>query len=338
MADDPIQRAAKRSRHAEDVDLHEVADWEPRSLLDHVLVFTYRDVSKGVVLAMAIIILLFMLVVTGLGAVVNPVVSLLVVLSAVPALLIAYAVWRLDVTASEPLSIMAVTFLLAVLFAGFAAVLNSIGAMVLTPELDAAGLTIGSILFFLLVVGPVEEGVKLLAVRLYAYTHEEFDAVIVGAVYGGVAGLGFATIENALYITQVLETADPWWAIAAGITGIRALVGPGHVLYSAIAGYYLGLARFLPDKAGFLVFKGVVVAALFHAIYNITVGFVPEGMTAITGLTLGGTFVIFVVGYNTIVGYYLYRKLKRYRDAYVSIGTAGSQAPPQHRPEPPDVE
>lgn len=45
---------------------------------------------------------------------------------------------------------------------------------------------------------------KLLAVRLYAYNDARFAAVIDGAVYGTIAGLGFATIENGIHISGVV--------------------------------------------------------------------------------------------------------------------------------------
>ncbi|TQR22379.1 hypothetical protein C9J85_12075 [Haloferax sp. wsp5] len=134
---------------------------------------------------------------------------------------------------------------------------------------------LGQVFFFFLIVGPVEETVKLLAVRLYAYSHDSFNAVIDGAVYGAMAGLGFATIENALYITRNARVGfRRRRIIAAGgtITAVRALAGPGHVIYSAIAGYYLGLAKFNKENAGPIVIKGLILAALVHATYNSTVG------------------------------------------------------------------
>lgn len=50
----------------------------------------------------------------------------------------------------------------------------------------------------------MEESVKLLAVRLYAYNDARFAAVIDGAVCGAIAGLGFATIENGIHISGVV--------------------------------------------------------------------------------------------------------------------------------------
>jgi RsiW-degrading membrane proteinase PrsW (M82 family) len=175
--------------------------------------------------------------------------------------------------------------------------------------------------------------VKWLAVRLLPYRHESFDAVIDGAVYGAAAGLGFATIENALYISRGISM-DPTGAFVlaqtgtgiegiigagAGITALRALAGPGHVLYSAFAGYYLGLAKFNPDRAGPIVVKGLLIASFIHASYNTLVGIVPNLVTFVPGAPQGLVFLGFVVAYDGVFGYVLYRKLRRYRESYRAV-------------------
>jgi len=211
-----------------------------------------------------------------------------------------------------------VTFVLSILFASFAAVINS-GASA-TLGIGANGLL--SIPFFFLVVGPVEEAVKLLAVRLHAYRDAAFNTVVDGAVYGAVAGLGFATIENALYIGQVyLRTAELSGSPlvrATGTTVSRTFAGPGHVIYSGIAGYYLGLAKFNRQHAGSLVVKGLLVASLIHATYNTLVDVVPPLTNALFGLDpesfLG--VIAFILVYDIVFGLFLFRKIARYRSAY----------------------
>jgi RsiW-degrading membrane proteinase PrsW (M82 family) len=56
-----------------------------------------------------------------------------------------------------------------------------------------------------------------------------------GVVYGAVASLGFATLENILYVTP------NGFAVAAA----RAFTAvPGHALLGVIMGYYVGRAKF----------------------------------------------------------------------------------------------
>jgi RsiW-degrading membrane proteinase PrsW (M82 family) len=311
---DPVEHAADDGH-----DLYDVATWEKRTRLDGVAVALHwlltRSV-KAIVVVLAAVILLGILASVGVGLLFDPAVAALVSLSAIPAFGLAAYVYVSDVTDGEPLSLLVVTFLLSVLTATFAAVFNS----VTRPFFAPLGF-VGPVLFFFLVVGPVEESVKLLAVRLYAYVDDRFDAVIDGAVYGAIAGLGFAVIENLLYIAQTVELAELSFGLAAlgagdGITALRALAGPGHVVYSAFAGYYLGLAKFNPGQRGPIVIKGVVIAATIHGLYNTLVG--PA--TAVLGVTLGlsrlPALFVFVVAFQGAFGLLLVRKLRRYRDAY----------------------
>jgi len=181
------------------------------------------------------------------------------------------------------------------------------------------------VLFFYLVVGPVEETVKLLAVWVYAYDDERFDAVIDGAVYGAVAGLGFATIENAIYISRVVGEVGgvslglELIGMGGDITATRALAGPGHVIYSSFAGYYLGLAKFNPDNRGPIVVKGLVIAAVIHATYNATVGIGSWLVQSVTGVPDLVASFIYILLYAGLFGFLLYRKITRYRDVYRAV-------------------
>ncbi|WP_123536181.1 PrsW family intramembrane metalloprotease [Halosimplex salinum] len=316
---DPVEAHADDGR-----DLYEVSTWEVRTVFDRLAAGLYStgvSAARVFVVLLGVFILFVQFALGGLGAVADPIIGVFTLLSAVPALGLAAYVWYADVTTSEPLELLVGTFVLGVLFAGFAGIINEIANM----GLEWLGLTTGfvgflsQIAFFFVVVGPGEETVKLLAVRLYAYRKPQFDAVVDGAVYGAVAGLGFATIENAIYISgQTADISDPLNLVAAGsgITAVRALAGPGHVIYSAFAGYYLGLAKFNPDRAGPIVVKGLLIAALVHAFYNTLSGIVPSVVVALTGIPWFVAFFGFIIVYDGIFGLLLIRKISRYRRAY----------------------
>lgn len=320
---DPIQWAAESGR-----DLYDVATWEPRTWLDGVATRVYRTLlasGRATVIFFAVLIVAGQFAITAFVMLEDPFIGVYIVLSVVPALLLAAVLWRSDVVTREPLDKLAITFLLGFLFAGFAATLNSAFQGVFF------GLgAVGSILFFYLIVGPVEETVKLLAVRLHAYRSVEFDAVIDGAVYGAMAGLGFAAIENTIYITQgylQMTGASAGAGLAAASTAqtaaVRSFAGPGHVIYSAFAGYYLGLAKFNPDHRGPIVVKGLLIAAFIHATYNVLVsnlgaviGFVPM----LAGLPPSLAFVGFVIAYDGVFFAILYAKLRRYKRVFQDVG------------------
>jgi RsiW-degrading membrane proteinase PrsW (M82 family) len=309
---DPVQ-----SRDDDSRDLYDVATWEVRSRLDRLSVVVYRGaalLTRLVVVLLAVLILLAQFAYGALGALAAPTVGVFTLLSLVPALVLAGYVYITDVTTSEPLELLVGTYLLGVLFAGFAGIANSAAGV----GTDTSVLLL--VPLFYLVVGPVEETVKWLAIRLYAFRSDRFDAVIDGAVYGAVAGLGFASIENALYITQ--EVSNPAFAniigAGSGITFSRALAGPGHVIYSAFAGYYLGLAKFNREHAGPIAVKGLLIAAFIHATYNVLVGVIPSLATGLLPLSPLVATVGFVAVYDGVLVVLLLRKLGRYHSAYLS--------------------
>lgn len=329
---DPVERASDGS-----ADLYDISTWEERTSVDGLAVFLYRVLAGTARVAVVLVALLLLLAIGGLAALTDPQTGLLTLLSAIPALGLAAYVYYNDATTPEPLSLLVGTFLLGVLTANFAAVVNGL----LKPYFGALGF-LGTVLFFYLVVGPVEETVKLLAVRLYAYTDDRFDSVVDGAVYGAMAGLGFATIENALYITREipdtgLDLGLGLIGIGGGITAVRALAGPGHVIYSAIAGYYLGLAKFNPESRGPIVVKGLLIAAFVHGTYNSTVGIGSTLIATLTGLGSLWSFFAYILIYDGIFGLYLIRKIQRYNDAFHDAHAPGygDQSP---RSEPTEFE
>ncbi len=294
----------------EEEDLYDVTTWEERSRLDWASVAIYRGLTSNwqrVFVALAVLLFVAQLAATGFVLFVQPALGVLTFLSVIPAFILAALIWYGDDVQREPLAPLAVTFLLGVLFAGFASLLNT----ALQPVFQLIPV-VGTVAFFFLEVGPVEETSKWLASRLYAYRTEYLTAAIDGAVFGAFAGLGFATIENFTYITNALFTAGklPMSQLASVVVGTaaqRSFVGPGHVIYASFAGYYLGLAKGNPENRGPIIVKGLLIAVLIHATYDTLVTYLP-----LTGLT----FIAFVVVYDGIFLVILYRKITTYRHKY----------------------
>ena len=331
---DPVEARSDGS-----MDLYEISDWEVRSGLDRFAMRLYGGIVATVrwaVILGAVLILIAQFALGGLGLVTDPVVGTFVVLSVVPAFGLAVYLWYADVTTQEPLGLLIATYLLGILLASFAGILNPILGSYASAFGSGFGLVpvFGTLALYYVVVGPVEETVKQLAVRQHAYRDQRFDAVIDGAVYGAVAGLGFATIENALYITQTLGTVPGMTNLigqGSGITTVRALAGPGHVIYSAFAGYYLGLAKFNREQAGPIVIKGILVAAIIHGTYNTAVTIVVPSIAAATQLSQFVAFFGFVIVYDGVFGLMLIRKLSKYSQAYRAVSREDDH--PEYRSE-----
>jgi RsiW-degrading membrane proteinase PrsW (M82 family) len=111
---------------------------------------------------------------------------------------------------------------------------------------------------FLTAAGP-EEFFKFLVVVLYAARHREFDEPIDGIVYGAVASLGFATLENVLYVSSG----------GLGVAILRAVTAvPAHAFMGALMGYFVGQAKFRPAERAKLLALGYFVPFVVHGLYD----------------------------------------------------------------------
>lgn len=127
----------------------------------------------------------------------------------------------------------------------------------LVGEFTKGALYIFIISFF--VIAPIEESLKFIAVRKWIYRSLEFDEVMDGIVYTVSASLGFATLENVLYVISL----GPATGVARAFLAV-----PGHALFGAVMGYYIGLAKFNPGKESRLISLGLLYAVLCHGLYD----------------------------------------------------------------------
>ena len=104
-----------------------------------------------------------------------------------------------------------------------------------------------------------EETFKYLIVVFYCARHSAFDEPMDGLVYGAAASLGFAALENILYVSSG----------GLGLALLRAFTAlPAHAAMGAIMGYYIGEAHFAPDQKTILYFKAWAVPVLVHGLYD----------------------------------------------------------------------
>lgn len=163
----------------------------------------------------------------------------------------------------EPFGELALTFLLGALVLIPAAV-TSLSLSVLTGWQSSTPNLLHGFLGALLIVGLVEEGAKFVVVRFYSYHRRTFDEPYDGIMYAVMASLGFATLENVLYVLS-----------QGAVTGVlRALLAvPGHAFNGVLMGYFLGLAKFEKTAArgNWLSALGLALAVLSHGVYDFIV-------------------------------------------------------------------
>ncbi len=145
-------------------------------------------------------------------------------------------------------------------------------------------------LVVILVAPPVEELSKIAVVLLVAYRSRHFTQVVDGAIYGISCALGFALVENLVYAA----------GFGVGTLAFRSILLPlGHPLFTGVAGYYLGRAKFENRKG--LIALGVIVAVLLHMGWN-----APWGLAELVSDYFGLLFLLVIPLYI----YFVVRFLK----------------------------
>jgi RsiW-degrading membrane proteinase PrsW (M82 family) len=119
-----------------------------------------------------------------------------------------------------------------------------------------------------IVVGFVEEFLKLLVVRHFAFKNHYFDEVMDGIVYTVMASLGFACFENILFVINT----------GVEVALIRAFTAvPLHAISSGIMGYYIGKAKFEKTRSQVNknIYLGLLFAVLIHGFYDFLLFSIP---------------------------------------------------------------
>ncbi|NOQ23099.1 MAG: PrsW family intramembrane metalloprotease [Candidatus Aegiribacteria sp.] len=177
--------------------------------------------------------------------------------SILPAFLWMIYFYRSDKYAPEPKKLVARTFLVGALVgAAMVFSLNELPFYV-------------SMLSLAVFVAPVtEEIAKFLCVRWTVYNRSEFDEPVDGMVYATAAALGFASIENVIYVLNS-------WASGGAEAGVYVLTGrsilsvPAHALFSSLWGLALGWHKKRKTlKSSILVVVGLLGGMVLHGLFN----------------------------------------------------------------------
>ena len=123
-----------------------------------------------------------------------------------------------------------------------------------------------------------EESAKLLMLWLLLRHSPEFDERYDGMVYAAAVGLGFACLENLMY---VISAGAGWFQVSV----TRAIFAvPGHFAFAIVMGYYFSLNHFDSHKTSeFDRIKVWLFPVLLHGIYD-TLAFTAELSPAYSGL------------------------------------------------------
>ncbi|GIN10789.1 protease PrsW [Shouchella clausii] len=110
-----------------------------------------------------------------------------------------------------------------------------------------------------LLYGFLEEGLKWLMLFVFAYQHGQLQRPGDGILFGVSVSLGFATVENGLYmIAYGLEAAIPR----------TVLPTTAHAVYGIVMGYYIGQAKYKEDHKKLFLLLGAILPIVLHGGYD----------------------------------------------------------------------
>lgn len=217
----------------------------------------------------------------------------------VPAAFLMVQVYRLDRIEKEPAGLLLKLALFGALSGLAAGAIE--GALTRVLDVTLGGSTLRLVLENFLAVALVEEACKRWVVLKFAWRHPAFDYRFDAVVYCVFSALGFAALENILYV------AEYGFAVAVS----RALLSvPGHCFFAVYMGIYLGQAKMaeramqryyieLPDESpGQYLRASLLVPTLLHGFWDFS-------------LSVGG-WLMTILFYLFVLAFFIdaYRKLR----------------------------
>lgn len=181
-----------------------------------------------------------------------------------PAAFLLHFVYVRDKYEREPLGLVLRVYFLSFFTVIPALILEALGQLAL--EVSGARAVLYTAVLSFGVVGVAEEGSKFLFLRWLAFHRREFSEVYDGILYAVAVSLGFATVENLLYVLSA-----PGFGAQIATIVVRALLAvPLHALAGVIMGYCVGRAKFTTTvtRRRRLLLAGFVIPAFAHGLYD----------------------------------------------------------------------
>lgn len=187
--------------------------------------------------------------------------TMVIIAALAPAMVLLYYIYEKDSLQKEPVK--------EVLKAFFFGVLSIFVSLTISRPFGELGLFshepqgfIGALTTSFFGAAIPEEIAKFIMFWLVVRKSRYFDEHMDGIVYASSVALGFAALENIMYL---LTNYESW--VSVGIT--RALFSvPGHFFFGVLMGYYYSLVRFDPLTPKVNRWLVIIAPILAHGAYN----------------------------------------------------------------------
>lgn len=179
----------------------------------------------------------------------------LILLSLAPVFIILFYVYFRDKYEKEPLGL-----LFKALLVGCIIIVPVVFAeqfiQNLQPPLGKTGEAFYSAFF---VAGLTEEFFKFAGLYFLIWRNPNFNEKFDGIVYAVFVSLGFAAVENIMYVAE----GGPQIAMVRALTAL-----PAHALFGIRMGYYFGIAHMYTELRKSYLIKALLVPIFLHGIYD----------------------------------------------------------------------
>ncbi|MDP2741106.1 MAG: PrsW family intramembrane metalloprotease [bacterium] len=155
-----------------------------------------------------------------------------------------------------------------------------------------------SLIYWFLIISLTEEVFKYLVVRQKIINNKELDEPLDVMLYMVIAALGFAALENVLYLFSPADNLSFNDIInRTVIISFIRFVGATflHTLCSGLIGYFLAISFRETKKRKTIFFSGLLVATLLHGLYDFSIMTIDFPMKVIIPLVILIMLAIFVV-------------------------------------------
>lgn len=183
----------------------------------------------------------------------------LFIIAITPGFALGFAAYLTDRYDREPLSLLLGLFILGAI--------STIPAYIIERILSSfnafSGIYYAAFNAFI-VAGSTEEFLKREVVLRIAFNQKYFNEKLDGIIYAAFSALGFATVENVMYVV-LKYSHNPYVGLYRGILSV-----PGHLLFGVTMGYYLSLAKFSDNAKHhrFFLRKSFIVPMLLHGTFD----------------------------------------------------------------------
>lgn len=160
-----------------------------------------------------------------------------ILIAVLPTVILSYFVYKKDIIEKEPIDLLVKLFVIGVLSTIPAAFLEGLFLKILPTSSNTM---LNAFIISFICISLVEEGYKGLFAYAVAFKNKNFNHIYDGIVYTVFISLGFATLENILYVVEYGTST----AILRALTSV-----PAHAFFGVSMGYYMGIAKY-NDKIG----------------------------------------------------------------------------------------